>query len=96
MSILQVSWSIFDSGQIIHLICFQKASCSRRDRFITQVLLGYINYWCLHNHLAMEHLEEWVDRCDQLNIKTSGKGAKVHVLHSRPEEDLPYNKGFMG
>ena len=35
----------------------------------------------LHNHLAIEHLEEWVDSCGQFNIKISGKEAKVLVAN---------------
>ena len=35
----------------------------------------------LCNHLATEHLEEWVDSCGQFNIKISGKEAKVLVAN---------------
>lgn len=35
----------------------------------------------LRNHLATEHLEEWVDSCGQFNIKISGKEAKVLVAN---------------
>ena len=33
----------------------------------------------LRNHLVAEHLEEWVDSCDKLNIKITAKEARTHV-----------------
>ena len=33
----------------------------------------------LCNHLVAEHLEEWVDGCDKLNIKITVKEARTHV-----------------
>ena len=45
----------------------------------------------LCNHLVAEHLEEWVDSCDKLNIKITVKEARTHVdkLWQRRGQHVP-------